>query len=269
MPIRFQVDGDFYDHPKAIGLSDAATALWVRAGSYSTAKLLDGFVPEDALVLCSRTPEDAAGELVKRGLWRRVKGGFSFHQWGERNLTRERVEDYKARDRERKQEDRRHRRVTHDVTCQLCGHGFVTARSDAKYCSTACRKRASRNANPQVGTQVVRSDSDVDSERNPNGIRPVSVSVSVSESVSGSGQAAPSARASPPEPPRNCPEHLDNPDPPPCGRCADARRTHDRWEAQRAARIAAAPKCRRHRGQPADNCALCRSERLAPPEDAA
>jgi hypothetical protein len=28
MPIRFQVDPDFYDHPKTIGMSDAATALW-------------------------------------------------------------------------------------------------------------------------------------------------------------------------------------------------------------------------------------------------
>jgi hypothetical protein len=75
-------------------------------------------------------------------------------------------------------------------------------------------------------------------------------------------------RESPPggpsgEPPSRCPEHIDEPKPPPCGACADARRAHDRWEAQRAARIAAAPKCRRHRGQPADNCALCRSEALA------
>lgn len=82
MPIRFQVDGDFYDHPKAIGLSDAATALWVRAGSYSTAKLLDGFVPEDALVLCSRTPQEASGELVRRGLWRRVGDGYRFTEAG-------------------------------------------------------------------------------------------------------------------------------------------------------------------------------------------
>jgi hypothetical protein len=66
-----------------------------------------------------------------------------------------------------------------------------------------------------------------------------------------------------PEPPRTCPDHLGNPDPPACGHCADARRAHDRWRAQRDARLAAAPKCPRHRGQPAHNCALCRAEHLA------
>ncbi len=68
MPVRFQVDPDFYDHPKAIGMSDSATALWVRAGSYSAAKLTDGFVAEAALILLSRCPDEAASELVARRL---------------------------------------------------------------------------------------------------------------------------------------------------------------------------------------------------------
>ena len=82
-----------------------------------------------------------------------------------------------------------------------------------------------------------------------------------------------SPRASPPdpspsspEPPSRCEEHLNDPDPPRCGPCADARRAHARWEAQRAARIAAAPKCPKHRGLPATNCGLCRAEKLAPEE---
>jgi hypothetical protein len=64
----------------------------------------------------------------------------------------------------------------------------------------------------------------------------------------------------PREPPLRCPKHLDDPEPPPCGPCADARRAHGRWERDNAARIAAAPRCRRHRGQLADNCSPCRSE---------
>lgn len=238
MPIRFQVDADFYDHPKTTGMSDAAFSLWVRAGSFSAGKLTDGFIAEDVLALTLRSTADVADELVRRGLWKRSRGGWRFHEWGQRNLTKTRVEADREADRIRKRQER---------------HGKTN------------------NATPHVNGNNVRPDA----ERTPSGIQrdstrspERSVSVSVSESVSGSGQAAPSARASPAEPPRNCPEHLDNPDPPPCGRCADARRAHDRWEAQRAARIAAAPKCRRHRGQPADNCALCRSEELAP-EDAA
>lgn len=69
-----------------------------------------------------------------------------------------------------------------------------------------------------------------------------------------------------PEPPQQCPKHLGDPDPPPCGGCKAARLAHDQWEADRAARIRNAPKCRRHRGQLAANCALCRAERLAPEE---
>lgn len=111
MPVRFQVDPDFYDHPKSIGLSDAATALWVRAGSYSVAKLLDGFVPEHVLALLSRSPVEAADELVARGLWRRTKGGFQFHQWDGRNLTRARIEADRDYERERKRKRREQAKV--------------------------------------------------------------------------------------------------------------------------------------------------------------
>jgi hypothetical protein len=35
------------------------------------------------------------------------------------------------------------------------------------------------------------------------------------------------------EPPRRCPKHEDADDPPPCGACAEARRTNDRWNLNR------------------------------------
>lgn len=77
MPVRFQVDGDFYDHPKSIGLSDAAVALWTRAGSYSAAKRTKGFIAGNVLAILTQAP-DAAQELVSGGLWKRVKGGYRF-----------------------------------------------------------------------------------------------------------------------------------------------------------------------------------------------
>jgi hypothetical protein len=230
MPIRFQVDGDFYDHPKTLGLSDAAVALWTRAGSYSTAKLLDGFVPEDMLAGLSRTPADASGELVRRGLWRRVRGGFRFHQWDERNLTKARVNADRDYDRARKQRERRE-----------------------------ARKNEEGQASPKNVRTGQPPDGGPDSDRNPNR----SVSVSVSESVSGSGQP-PAAVAEPP--PQTCPKHRDDPDPPPCGACADARRARGRWDLADADRRRTAAKCRKHRGQPADTCGLCRADRLADPD---
>ena len=68
-----------------------------------------------------------------------------------------------------------------------------------------------------------------------------------------------------PEPPTKCDKHAKTAKPPACGACADARKNHTRWEAERSKRLANAPNCRVHRGQPADNCAICRSEELSPP----
>lgn len=107
MPVRFQVDPDFYDHPKSIDLSDAAVALWTRAGSYSVAKLLDGFVPDAMLARLSKTADEASQELMRQGLWRRTKGGFQFHQWKERNpLTRARIEADREYERDKKRRQR-------------------------------------------------------------------------------------------------------------------------------------------------------------------
>lgn len=65
-------------------------------------------------------------------------------------------------------------------------------------------------------------------------------------------------------PPPKCPKHIHTAKPPPCGPCGDARRTRADWDAQRAKASAAAPRCPKHRGQPAHNCGHCRSEELQP-----
>lgn len=106
MPVRFQVEADFYDHPKTAGMSDAAFSLWVRAGSYCVAKLTDGFVADQVLEHALRSSKDVGQELVGRGLWRRARGGFVFHEWEGRNLTRDRVEAYRKTDAERKRAER-------------------------------------------------------------------------------------------------------------------------------------------------------------------
>lgn len=38
-------------------------------------------------------------------------------------------------------------------TCEMCGRGYRAARSDARFCSNACKQRAyRRRADPDVGT---------------------------------------------------------------------------------------------------------------------
>lgn len=63
-------------------------------------------------------------------------------------------------------------------------------------------------------------------------------------------------------PPRTCGQHATTAVPPKCGQCADARRLHDAWYADRNTRADSAPRCDRHDDQPAHNCAPCRSERI-------
>lgn len=77
----FKVDDSFYDHPKVFDAPDCAVALWVRAGSWSARNLTDGHVPTKMPARLCDDPETAVRELVDRGLWRRAKGGYQFHDW--------------------------------------------------------------------------------------------------------------------------------------------------------------------------------------------
>lgn len=165
MPVRFQVDPDFYDHPKVLGMSDAAVSLWTRAGSYSVAKSTDGFVAEAVLVHALRSTLEVADELVHRGLWQRRKGGFLFHEWSARNLTKERIEADREADRERKR---------------------------------VVRESGRQKRKAQVSKPFVRPDTD----RTPDGLQAesegipgssVSLSVSVSESLKRPSSPAPRA----------------------------------------------------------------------------
>lgn len=250
MPIRFQVDPDFYDHPKTTGMSDSAFSLWVRAGSFSAAKTTDGFVSEDVLVYTLRSSVEVAEELVGRGLWRRRKGGFQFHQWHVRNLTRERVEADRETDRERKRRERSGKKPKGSSS------GGVTENAGD------VSEDGATSGSSQLGTQVVRPDTDrtptgiqPDSERNPPVSVSVSLSVSESVSVSGSGQ--------PPERPSDrCPQHLDDDHPPPCRNCLEARLGAEAWDrnqirANAAARTAEARARDDTRRQAIARCALC------------
>lgn len=100
----FAVDDGMYDHPKFDGLSDAAVALWAKAGSWSMRYLTDGHVPADRVRKLGYEME-AAEELVRRGLWcgllDGLQAGFRFHEWEKHQNSKAEVE--KARDRWREE----------------------------------------------------------------------------------------------------------------------------------------------------------------------
>lgn len=106
----FRVDDDFHSHRKVQALKkgpcrDAALALWLRSGSYSSQANLGGFVPDG-------TADDfsghdmAASELVRVNLWELHEGGYQFHDWEDYNPSGQRVEEKKRLARERKAKSR-------------------------------------------------------------------------------------------------------------------------------------------------------------------
>lgn len=86
-----KVDDGFWGHPKFVALSDAATALWIRALAWVNQQRTDGVIAAAALALLCRAkrPESVARELVAAGLWEPVEGGYSIHDWAEYQATKE------------------------------------------------------------------------------------------------------------------------------------------------------------------------------------
>lgn len=80
----FKVDDSFFSNPKTAMLSDGATALWLRSGSWSAQQLTDGFIPA-RMVPMFRGSDDSVRELCEVGLWERddERGGYWFHDWSD------------------------------------------------------------------------------------------------------------------------------------------------------------------------------------------
>lgn len=236
----FKVDDKFHSHSKTrkvLAEAPSALALWVVAGSWSSDNTTDGFVPDHQLPwLVPQGAEEMARQLVAARFWKRVRGGYQFHQWSsdgdgtKRNPLRDEVEALRRAKAE-------------------AGRKGGLARAKAPFISENGPSRGQAPAKARA-TDVL------DPPTRPDPF------------LGGALTATPTAaRAQPsnaPEP--RCPEHLENPTDGPCGPCGDARRARTRWDMADAERRRNAPKCRSHRGQPADNCALCRSEALADQE---
>jgi len=241
----FKVDDSFHSHPKVLAAPPAALGLWVVAGAWCSANLTDGFVPDYVLQRLLPDAAQLAGQLVTCGLWRRAKGGYRFHDWSQYQPTKEEA----TAQREKK-----------SIAGALGNHRrwhTKSGRTDPScpYCQQP--KQASH----------VRSGSDRTTDRSsealpnpPDPTRPDPIKGGLSSSSTNDRAPAGS------QPPR-CPKHLNDPDPPPCGQCADLRRARDRADTERRTRQAGAPRCRvrGHEHELADPCRLCRSEQLAPP----
>jgi hypothetical protein len=106
----FKVDDRFWSHPVTSELSDSATALWIRAGSWSACHLTDGEIPKSKLKAFGSRMR-AAQELVDAGLWSysATSETFSIQNWAryqpekadilrKREDTKNRVNKHRSKD---------------------------------------------------------------------------------------------------------------------------------------------------------------------------
>lgn len=87
----FQVDDQLSFHPKAVRAGNGAMGLWVRAGSWCAQHLTGGFIPRDI----ARSMGTAAqiNKLVEVVLWTEDSDGYQFHQWSDRQISKEELQD--------------------------------------------------------------------------------------------------------------------------------------------------------------------------------
>lgn len=95
----FKVDDTFPHHAKVLAAGNAAVGLWTRAGAWSMQQLTDGFVPSHVVRTMGSTAE--ARRLVSAGLWTNVDGGYQFHEWDQRQPSRDAVLTQRQADAER------------------------------------------------------------------------------------------------------------------------------------------------------------------------
>jgi len=89
-----RISDDFMQHPKVLGLSPRAVALWLEAMCYAARHLTDGLVrPKVLAALRYRT---AAAELRHAGLWDAVPGGDQIHDYHDYQPARDEVQNHRA-----------------------------------------------------------------------------------------------------------------------------------------------------------------------------
>ena len=87
-----RLDDHFADHPKILGLSDAAYRAFVDGLCYSARYLTDGQIPTAAVKVVTRSRPKPVAELIDAGLWEQNGAGVIVHHYLEFQPSRSTVE---------------------------------------------------------------------------------------------------------------------------------------------------------------------------------
>lgn len=137
----FKVDDSFYDHPKVFDAPDCALALWTRAGCWSARNLTDGFVPASLPARLCDDPDTAVRVLIDRGLWKRTRGGYQYHDWADYQPSAASVRDLRAKRAEAGRKGGQARAAN-----QNAGKPLASASEDAKQNATPARPDPTRGS---------------------------------------------------------------------------------------------------------------------------
>lgn len=203
----FKTDDVFWRHRKVRKLGRdklPAIGLWLLAGSWCAdnidENLTDGFVPAETVEAWDPRLRYAK-RLVDAGLWHDAEfdgeRGFQFHDWPDYQKTREQVEAEREEWRQKKRTSRRNKKSPGDT--------------------------------PGDTTKDTPGDSPKESRESPGTRSRTSLG------ASGQGDVPVPNVGATPRPLDRCDEHRDDPHPPPCGKCADARRATEAWNARQQA----------------------------------
>lgn len=144
--VWFKVDDQFNSHPKVLAAGVAAVGLWTLAGSWSSANLTNGFVPDPLLPRLDADGPSHAETLATVGLWRRTRGGYQFHDWEDYNPDSETV--LRKRDEASKRmRELRAKRATKPIIAGDDGNGSCEQPANVPR-TPAERSRDVRNPDP-------------------------------------------------------------------------------------------------------------------------
>lgn len=229
----FKVDDGFANSRPVLAIPRRyraqAVGLWVMAGTWSAKELTDGFVPRYVVNEVAASTPAIATYLVKAGLWEVCsdRDGFLFVGWAKYQFTKEQVLTRRKSEAEKKQR----------------------ARDAARKADEQRRNNTVPEGVPrgQVGESLGES---LGESGLPDQTRPDQTRTNLSLVTSKGGVALVDA----PEPPRQCQSHINDPTPPRCGFCSDARKLHAEWTSQR--NLKRDREKSEHRSA-IDACALC------------